>query len=584
MSFYSARSQNNYNLYVKAVDKDQSFIADKLGLQTTFRSQTACIEYVNRLPGELRQKGYITASIDSLRFDSTSAKLVLFIGDAYKLVSLKPSGIDPEILESTGWRERDYINKPFDAGRLKEVEEIILDHLENNGYPFGKVYIDSISIENDKVSGLLKIHKGPLYKIDSIRVYGDVNVTKNFIHHYLQIYDGSFYNKTRLQNVSSRLAELPYLEEERSWTLTMLGTGSILNLYLRPKRSSQVNVLVGFLPNNDQLSSKKMLITGEANINLKNALGAGETIGLNWQQLQVKSPRLHLIYQHPYLFNSPVGLDFSFDMFRKDSTFLNVNLQLGVQYMLSASKSGKLFIQRFQTIVNQVNTQYILQFHELPPEADVSAFNLGVDYEYANTDYRFNPRKGNEFRIIGTAGTKKIKENGEILELKDPNDPSFDFGSLYDSMKLNSYQFRVNLIAAKYFPIGNRSTFKTAINGGVFQSENIFRNELFQIGGYKLLRGFDEESQYVSQYVVGTLEYRYLIGRNSFFYAFSDGAWGRNRSQNTDYDHTYFGTGLGMAFETKAGIFNLAVAAGKRDDLPFNLRQTKIHFGFVNYF
>ena len=34
-------------------------------------------------------------------------------------------------------------------------------------------------------------------------------------------------------------------------------------------------------------------------------LGAGETIGLNWQQLQVKSPRLNIIYQHPYLFNTP---------------------------------------------------------------------------------------------------------------------------------------------------------------------------------------------------------------------------------------------------------------------------------------
>jgi len=41
---------------------------------------------------------------------------------------------------------------------------------------------------------------------------------------------------------------------------------------LRQKKSSQVNVLVGFLPNNDQLSTKKLLITGEANINLKNAL------------------------------------------------------------------------------------------------------------------------------------------------------------------------------------------------------------------------------------------------------------------------------------------------------------------------
>ena len=116
------------------------------------------------------------------------------------------------------------------------------------------------------------------------------------------------------------------------------------------------------------------------------------------------------------------------------------------------------------------------------------------------------------------------------------------------------------------------------------QPRNIFKNELFQIGGYKLLRGFDEESQYLSQFVVGTAEFRYLVGQDSYFYAFTDGGWGRNNSQNTKVSYTYIGTGLGLAFQTKAGIFNLAWAIGKRSDLEFNLRQSKIHFGFASYF
>jgi len=49
-------------------------------------------------------------------------------------------------------------------------------------------------------------------------------------------------------------------------------------------------------------------------------------------------------------------------------------------------------------------------------------------------------------------------------------------------------------------------------------------------------------------------------------------------------NYTYLGTGVGLAFETKAGIFNLAWAVGKRNDTQFNLRQSKVHFGFVNYF
>jgi outer membrane protein assembly factor BamA len=592
-------AQDNYPLYLRGIDKDSSFLHTNLGIPSSFSTRSACVDYINKLPGYLKSKGYVTASLDSIRYDSAFAKLVLFTGDVYQWAQIDAASVDVSILQAIGWREKMFSDKPMDFAEIQLWQNRILNYLENNGYPFAKVYLDSLQFNKEKHPGRtkdsiaagqvwakLKVNKGPVYKIDSIRIYGNAKISNEYVQRYLDIRNGSIFSKEKLLRISKRMKELPYVEEEHPAKLVWLGSGSILEMYLKQKRSSQVNVLVGFLPNNDQLSSKKILITGEANINLKNAFGAGETVGLNWQQLQVKSPRLNIFYQHPYLFNSPVGLDFSFDMFRKDSTFLNVNMQLGAQYILNIHQAGKLFIQRFQTIVNGINANYILQNRQLPAEADVSSVNVGIDYEYNNTNYRLNPTTGNEFRIITSMGSKKLKKNTQVLELKDPGDPSFDFGSLYDTLKLKTYQFRVRIAAAKYLPIGkqNRSTIKTALNGGVFQSGNIFRNELFQIGGYRLLRGFDEESQYLSQFAIGTIEYRYLVGQNSFFYVLADGGWGKNNSQNINVNYTYFGTGLGLAFETKVGIFNLAWAVGKRNDTQFNLRQSKIHFGFINYF
>ena len=462
----------------------------------------------------------------------------------------------------------------------------MLVYLENNGYPFGKVFLDSISLIEDSVTATLLIDKGPLYKIDSIRIYGNAKISNDFLQRYLEIPNGSIYSREKLLRISRKIQELSFVQEEQPSNMSLLGTGSVLNLYLKPRRSSQVNALIGFLPNNDQLSSKKVLITGEANIHLRNAFGGGEALGLNWQQLQVKSPRLNIFYRHPYLFHSPLGIDFSFDMLRKDSSYLNINLNFGTSYVLSESESGKIFLHHFQTILSQggVNDAKVIATKTLPDIADVSSIAIGLEYEKNRTNYRFNPKSGYEFRIGGSAGTKKIRRNNEILELKDPSDPSFDFDKLYDTVKLKSYQLRLINFIAKYFPVGKQGTVKTAVNSGVLFSDNIFRNELFQIGGYKTLRGFDEESQYVSQYAVGTLEYRYLIGLNSFFFGFLDAGWARNNSRDSKYSHTYFGTGLGLALETKAGIFNLVWAVGKRDDIPFNLRQSKIHFGFVNYF
>jgi outer membrane protein assembly factor BamA len=579
-----ARAQYTYTLLLKGVDKDSVFLATQFDIPGGFSNRAACVEYINNLPALLRSKGYVTASIDSLRYDSSFALIVLFAGDVYRWAQLDASKVEPALLNSVGWRERAFNDRPMDFEQVTTWQERILNYLENNGYPFARIYLDSLQLDSQKVYAQLKVDKGPLYKIDSIRLFGNAKISNIYLQRYLDIPNGSIYNKEKLQRITKKIRELPYVEEEHASNLTMLGEGSVLNMYLRQKKSSQVNILLGFLPNNDQLSSKKLLLTGEANINLKNALGAGETIGLNWQQLQVKSPRLNIIFQYPYLFQSPLGLDFAFDIFRKDSTFVNINLQIGAQYVLSANQSGKLFLQRFQTIVNGVNKSYILQNRRLSSEGDVSAVNVGVDYEYNTTDYRLNPRRGNELRVITSVGTKKIKKNAEILDLKDPTDPAFDFGTLYDTVKLKTYQFRIRATAAHYFPMGKQSTIKTALNGGIFQSGNVFRNELFQLGGYKLLRGFDEESQYLSQFAIATIEYRYLVGQNSFFYLLADGGLGRNNSQNVNENYTYFGTGLGMAFETKAGIFNLAWAVGKRNDTELNLRQSKIHFGFVNYF
>lgn len=580
-----ASAQNSYRLFVHCVDKDSTFISDT-GIPSGFPSKAACVQYINQLPGRLQSQGYITASLDSVRIDSSSADLVLFAGDKYKWARVDASQIDNSLLQATGWREKAFEEKPLDFDQVQVWQNRFLGYLENNGYPFAKVYLDSLLFDKENVSARLKVEKGPLYKIDSIRIYGNGKISNEYLQRYLDIRNGSLFCKDKLLRISKRMKELTYVEEERPAKLVWLGSGSILEMYLKQKRSSQVNVLVGFLPNNDQLSSKKMLVTGEANIKLKNAFGNGETIGLNWQQLQVKSPRLNLLYQHPYIFHSPVGLDLQFDMLRKDSSFVNINMQLGAQYVLNTRQSGQVFIQRFQSIVNGMNTNYVLYSHQLPPDADVSSLSIGVDYDFNSTNYRLNPVSGNEFHITTSAGNKKIKKNSQVLELKDPSNPSFDFESLYDTVKLNTYQFRLRLMGAKYFPIGGhgRSTIKTAVNGGYFQSGNIFRNELFQIGGYKLLRGFDEESQYLSQFAIGTIEYRYLAGQNSFFYLFADGGWGKNNAQEQNINYTYFGTGIGLAFETKAGIFNLAWAVGKRNDTDLNLRQSKIHLGFVNYF
>jgi outer membrane protein assembly factor BamA len=255
-----------------------------------------------------------------------------------------------------------------------------------------------------------------------------------------------------------------------------------------------------------------------------------------------------------------------------------------LQYSFGGNRSAKIFLQQFITNLDFIDSNAIRLNKRLPDQVDQTTTNIGLDYEWFNTDYRFNPRKGYDVKLTGSAGLRRIRPNNTIVNIKDVSNPSFSYQSLYDSAGKRAYTFRFRLNIARFFKTGKQTAVKTAINAGWMQSPRIFRNELFQIGGFKQLRGFDEESIFASSYAILTAEYRVLLDLNSYLYAFTDGAWVRNKSQFANLTNNFLGAGFGMAFQTKAGIFNIAFAAGKRGDLPLNLRQSKIHFGYVNFF
>jgi outer membrane protein assembly factor BamA len=578
-------SQENYKVHYILSGKDTSYKIQQLGLKSIFESQAFAKLYIDKLPETLLNKGFPTASVDSVLYDSLFAQVKVYLGKKYQWLGISTDSIDQHVLDNTGWNDKQFTNREIDFKRLRFQQDKIIEYYENMGYPFAKVSLKNVEIINNKIKALLNVDKGILYHIDSIRVYGKVRIKNLFLQHYLDIAEGSVYNYQKLKQVSKLLQELPFLQEQQPWDLSMLGTGATLNLYLEPKRSSEINVLIGFVPANT--ITGKAQITADVHLDLKNTLGAGEGILLNWQQLQPQSPRLNLGYTHPYIFNSNFGIDLSFDLLKRDSSYLQLNGILGIQYIISSSKTLKIFYQneRSYLLSGGVDTNQIIYSKTLPPNIDVGSGNLGLGYHFVNTNYRLNPRRGNELDITATAGIKRTSKNNDIVNLKDPYNPDFDFNSLYDTIKLKTYRFKIMALGSHYFPLGKSSTLKTALGAGFIQSPQVFQNELFRIGGYKILRGFDEESIYANQYAVFTAEYRYLVGINSYFFGFSDMGVTKTNYNTVRYANSFVSGGIGLAFETKFGLLNLSYALGKRNDVKFDIRNSsKIHFGYINYF
>lgn len=549
-------------LQIQVVD---SVAIEKLvSIKKEFSTKKNCIDYVQQLQLSLKAKGYITANIDTVIEKDSVVTATMFVGKKYDWHNLQLPN------ELSG-----IITQP------KSIEQLpidVLNYYQNNGYPFAKIYFDSIKIdEKNSITASLKIDKGFLYKLDSIRVWGNVNISNSFLLHYLNFYKNKSFNAEKLAQIDDRISRLPYVNSYKKSDFFMLNNGYIINLYLQPKKVNRFDAIVGFLPNNNQTNGK-LLFTLDANLNLYNAFANGENIGISWQQIQPQSPRININFQQPYIFNSSAQFNFNFSLYKRDSAYLNITSSIAAEYELSNKSKFSIGIGSNSSQIIQPDTLQIISTKKLPQVLDFGITNLSFSYEYNNAfGLKLNKLKGWEIRAAATFGEKKIKPNNTITSLKTGG---FNYNSLYDTLQANSYQIKAKVYAAKYLPINKQSILKLAANYGIIETKNYLQNELFQIGGFKLLRGFDEENIFTNEYIIASAEYRYLISSNSYFFVFSDGGFTKNKILKKDY--SYIGAGLGLALEIKQGILNIVFANGKRNDLPFNLRETKIHIGIVS--
>jgi hemolysin activation/secretion protein len=224
----------------------------------------------------------------------------------------------------------------------------------------------------------------------------------------------------------------------------------------------------------------------------------------------------------------------------------------------------------------RVDTAAILM-GRFPRQLDVRNRAFGLEANWQALDYRFNPRRGCSAFAKAGAGTRQIARNQAILNVAE---------SFYDTLPGRSFRFVMEGRLEGYLPLLERSTLKLAAHSGAIVSEaRVYQNEQFRVGGNRLLRGFDEEGIFATAYHVLTLEYRLLLGQNSYFFGFGDyGLVQDRRIGQPDLSDRPLGLGGGLAYETTAGIVNISLAVGRRSGEPLVLRNPKVHIGFVSVF
>lgn len=544
-----------------------------------------------RLLRHLRAKAYLTASIeqgtrDKGQMAKSAPDLILRLGPRLHWLSLRPmNAADRAWLEAAGFREKDFDQKPLRHDALLALQRRVLEQFENNGYPFASVRLDSVRAEADGgVSAVLAVQRNRFFTFKTLKINGDLKLPPRYLPNYLGLRAGQPYSRQQVLRIREQLRSLLFVDMTANPSVTFAGDEATLNLFLQKKRASRFDFILGLLPRPSTADgTQRLLLTGSLSAAFQNALNLGERFAVELERLRPETQKLDVQASVPYLFGSPFGAEGRLNIFKRDSTWVDAQADLGVQYLLAGGDYAKFFWENKSSALQKVDTAAVRLSRRLPPNLDLRQNGFGLETTFNRLDYRYNPRRGWAATLRGVAGFNTVLRNEQIESLEDP---AFDYASLYDTVARRTSRFRLEGKTELYLPVLQRSTVKIALRGGgIFSETPVFANEQYRLGGNKLLRGFDEESLFATRWAVATAEYRLLLGQNSYLAAFADYAYLENLTNRSRAFLRPLGLGAGLNFETQAGIFGLSIAVGRRDvGESIDLRAAKFHLGYVSLF
>lgn len=509
----------------------------------------------------LHGQGYLEATVDTCRRDSLTTTCPLHVGRVYRWAKLSGSGIPVEIASEARFREKLYTDRPVAPKAVQRLFEDLLVRCENNGYPFAQVQLDSLAELADGLRARVLLDKGRLVKIDSVVVRGSAKTNERYLRSLIGIKPGDLYNESLVRAVERRVREMPFVTQRQRPYVQFTPERTKLYLFLDAKKASSINGILGVQP--DPVTGKVKL-TGDLDLRLRNALRRGEAIDLNWRSLADATQDLKLRFNLPFVFNTPFGADARLSIFKRDTTFLEVGSRAAIEYLLAQGDKVSIFVGSKSSERLGRNTFSAVGL------ADVNVLNYGLGLQRERFDYRFNPRRGHSVALEGSAGNKRTTTATVGQDVLSP------------TIRTVQYQLDGKLVG--HIAVRRRSTFRFAAQGGWMVNNDLYRNELYRIGGLKTLRGVDEASIYCSAWAVGTVEYRFVYEENANFFLFVDQGWWEDAAQDQLVTDTPLGFGLGTSFETKAGLFSLTYALGQQFENPVQLRGGKVHFGFTSLF
>jgi len=445
-----------------------------------------------------------------------------------------------------------------DAALTGDIERI-LDLYEMNGYPFASVRVGDIAVEPEDDEALatitLIVDEGMLFTIDEITVEGNEVTRTAVIVRETRIGEGERYSADKLRAVRRRLERLQFFSSVSEPLLYVReGRGGVL-LRVVEGNTNMFDGVIGYQPPRGTFDEG--YVTGMVNLSFRNLFGSGRRMDARWERATQDVSELDIRYLEPWIFGRPINVQGGYHQRQQDSAYVRRALDASVSLLATSDLRLTVRGMRIDVIPSEFST--------LPGLTASATSSGGLELYIDTRDNVYNPLAGIQLRNSWDGGSKRSRVAAS------------------DEWQ-SSFVQRLELDAAVYAEVVNRTVFAFSIHGRELRGSVLDQSDLYRLGGALTLRGYREEQFPGTRLGWINTEMRYTLGRRSFAFAFFDFAY---IFQQADVDHGREelslyreGYGVGMRLETGLGIMGVSYALGRGDSFG----DGKIHFGLINEF
>jgi translocation and assembly module TamA len=539
------------------------------------KSATELQQVKTDVANKLAVSGYQEFSVDTFSVDGKTLRLSVYPGRRYFYDSIHVPGLNEMDYGKVHFERLQQKHAPFSSADFQGRMIECLKAYQNKGFPFAA--FDSLQMSyreggDDSVyAGIVyQFAPGKLVTIDSVVIDGKVREKTKFIENIVSIYPGDAYNQESIDRARRLLNSSPYFKNAQPAKVEFISdTKAKVTIKLESRKSGKFDVLLGILPPSG--SNAKLQFTGLIDFQLVSPLfKAGEMLEFRFDKLVGSSQKLRLRYAMPYLFGSPMGIDGEFNLLKQDTSFLTRYFKIGVPYAFSPSLSVRAYYKNKSS--NLISTRRYEQDTSLvPPILDGKDQTYGIGFSFENLDDRFSPTRGFRIRADGGIGKKKVVRNPRLTE------------NVYEGITINLPKKESEIRIEWYQKYSKRMVLMLANSTYWLDQKQYFQNDLMQVGGSRSIRGFNENQFFTNFYTAITIENRFLLEERSYLFVFSDIAYLEDKAGLVKVMRP-FGLGIGLTYETKAGMLSITYAAGQVAGIPFQPSRGKIHIGLVNQF